>query len=152
MCIPSRHFCPPAPPAHGWSLGVTPASAVPGLLGQKHDSSVGMRTRSGFEPSTQFPPEQVPFLEFMYFGSRALFSALASASVLKVLSGLSSANTPPQEHALCSVPKHHSNLTDGGNFCRQSQILIFIMLWINHSVWPSPYWHMRVLGAVLWEL
>lgn len=63
-----------------------------------------------------FPPNQVPFLGFVYFGTRALFSALASASVLKVLSGLSTANTPPQEHALCCFPKHYSDVVDGGIF------------------------------------
>lgn len=38
------------------------------------------------------------------------------------------------------------------DFCGQSQILIFIMFWINHSMWPSLYCHMRVLRAGLWEL
>lgn len=75
-----------------------------------------MGTTSGFEPSMLFPPDQVSFLGFMCFGTHALFSALDSASFLKVLSGLGSANTPPPEHALCSFPTNYFNITDDGIF------------------------------------
>lgn len=81
-----------------------------------------MGTRSGLEPPMLFPPDQVPFLGFMYFGTHALFSTLDSASVLKVLSGLSSANTPPPEHALCSFPKNYFNITDDGIFVGKAKL------------------------------